>query len=157
MAGEVVCSRSSSEGGNVWDLVSNTFVNSYTTNTPNSWMMVDIGARRRMAVNHYTIRGSPNVNFIYALRNWRLEASLDSTAWIPLSTHNNDTSLSNTAVNSAAHWPVQLLNPNPGGVAGYRYFRIFQFGPNAYANQPNYLIFSCMELYGTLTVDVTNN
>jgi hypothetical protein len=112
-----------------------------TDNVPNSWMSVDLGAARRLAVDHYCLRhGLDNSNAV--LRNWRLEGSNDSTAWVVLKTHTNDQALA--AAFSTAAWPV-----TPPTAEGFRHFRIFQFGKTS--NNNDHLACAGIELYGTLS------
>jgi hypothetical protein len=112
----------------------------FTNNTPNSWMSVDLGAARRLAVDHYCIRHDNRTSNV--LRNWRLEGSNDNTAWVMLKAHINDQALAAAAYSTAA-WPV-----TPPTAEGFRHFRIFQFGKNANGN--DHLICAGIELYGTL-------
>jgi hypothetical protein len=114
-----------------------------TDNTPNSWMSVDLGATRRLAVDHYCLRHD-RVNGSYMLRNWRLEGSNDNTAWVVLKTHTNDQALAGAGFSTAA-WPVA-----PPTAGGFRHFRIIQFGNNSH-NSSNNLLCGGIELYGTLS------
>jgi hypothetical protein len=52
-----------------------------TKNVPNSWMSVDLGAARRLDVDHYCLRHG-RADPGHTLRNWRLEGSNDNTAWV---------------------------------------------------------------------------
>jgi hypothetical protein len=114
----------------------------YTHDAPNSWMSVDLGPARRLAVDHYCLRHG-NRNSDYVLRNWRLEGSNDNTAWVVLKTHTDDQALAAAAFSTAA-WPV-----TPPTAEGFRHFRIFQFGKNA--SNYNDLMCAGIELYGTLS------
>jgi hypothetical protein len=76
------------------------------------------------------------------LRNWRLEGSNDSTAWVVLKTHTDDQALAAVGFSTAA-WPV-----TPPTAEGFRHFRIFQFGKNA--DNYDHLMCAGIELYGTL-------
>jgi hypothetical protein len=115
--------------------------NTTTNNTPNSWMSVDLGAARRLAVNHYCLRHG-HINGSHVLRNWRLEGSNDNTAWVVLKSHTDDQALALAAFSTAA-WPV-----TPPTAEGFRHFRIIQFGKSASGN--DYLMCAGIELYGTL-------
>jgi hypothetical protein len=112
-----------------------------TNDAPNSWMSVDLGATRRLAVDHYCLRHSGLASDM--LRNWRLEGSNDNTAWVVLKTHTNDQELEAVGFSTAA-WPV-----TPPTAEGFRHFRIFQFGKNA--TYCDYLLCAGIELYGTLS------
>jgi len=65
------------------------------------WVMIDLGANRLLRPNCYTLQNPSkgksgwlmSLQGLDALRNWRLEASLDAKTWIVLQTHTNDTSL----------------------------------------------------------------
>jgi hypothetical protein len=117
-------------------------IRNYTGQTPNSWMSVDLGAARRLAVNHYCLRHGFSIGE-HTLRNWRLEGSNDNTAWVVLKTHTNDQALA-AADCSAAAWPV-----TPPTAEGFRHFRIFQFGKNEHNS--DVLMCAGIELYGTLS------
>jgi hypothetical protein len=105
-------------------------------------MSVDLGAARRLAVDHYCLRHGPTTD-AYVLRNWRLEGSNDNTAWVVLKTHTDDQVLSASADLTAA-WPV-----TPPTAEGFRHFQIIQFGRNSGNN--DYLLCAGIELYGTLS------
>jgi hypothetical protein len=115
----------------------------YTGNVPNSWMSVDLGAARRLAVDHYCLRHGYKHNGSQMLRNWRLEGSNDNAAWVVLKTHTDDQALAEAYYSTAA-WPV-----TPPTAEGFRHFRIFQFGKNS--NKSDHLLCAGIELYGTLS------
>jgi hypothetical protein len=106
----------------------------------NSWMSVDLGPARRLAVDHYCLRHDQNAG--YPLQNWRLEGSNDTTTWIALKTHTDDRALATTAHSTAA-WPV-----TPPTAEKFRHFRVLQFGKNAFGD--NRMHCAGIELYGTL-------
>lgn len=141
-AGRVQVQWSSVSKGNVEDFVAHASPNrsAYTRNTANSWMQVDLGANRRVVVNHYCLRSDEQTNCC-KLRNWRLEGSLDGTAWTALRTHANDSGLAFTAF-STANWAV------PGQTQGYRFFRIVQYGKCS--SGCNNLLCAGIEFYGVL-------
>jgi hypothetical protein len=114
----------------------------FTGNTPNSWMSVDLGATRRLAVDHYCLRHGNILASGHMLRNWRLEGSNDNTAWVVLKTHTDDQTLAAARLSTAA-WPV-----TPPTAEGFRHFRILQFGKNA--NGSDQLVCAGIELYGAL-------
>eukprot|EP01043_Picozoa_sp_COSAG02_P009259 COSAG02_NODE_312_length_24941_cov_60.672611_7_plen_527_part_00 len=116
---------------------------SYTDDQPNpSWMRVDLGATRSLAVHHYALRHSAYSRG--ALRNWELQGANVSIygPWTTLRRHDNDASIDPNEGGFVAAWPVE-------GAAPFRFFRIRQHGPNA--NNQNYLVCAGIELYGMLT------
>jgi hypothetical protein len=113
----------------------------FTNGTPNSWMSVDLGASRLLAVNHYCLRPSSGMNG-YEPRNWRLEGSNDNSTWTVLKNHTNDQEIANQS-RAVAAWAV-----TPPTDEGFRYFRILQHGANA--GGTNHLCCKGIELYGTL-------
>ena len=117
-------------------------VHSYTTNAANSWMAVDLGVGRRLAVSHYTLR-SDACSGDHKLRHWRLEGSADGEVWTALRTHTKDTKLSDAAM-STASWPVE----RDGDPTYYRWFRIIQTDLNS--SNVNRLMCAGIELYGIL-------
>ena len=126
-------------------------VYNYTTDTPNSWMSVDLGAQVRLRPTHYCLRNDGNDGCV--LRHWVLEGSVDEEAWRVLRQHQNDTSLQGSM--STAAWPVEAAaaageGEGEGGAAGYyRYFRVRQTGKDS-SGKHHYLCCAGMELYGTL-------
>jgi hypothetical protein len=117
-------------------------LSNFTKNVPNSWMSVDLGAARRLVVDHYCLRHGYGSG-ISILRNWRLEGLNDSTAWVVLKTHTNDHALADAGYSTAA-WPV-----TPPTAEGFRHFRIIQFGKDS--SNHDQLMCAGIELYGTLS------
>ena len=114
---------------------------SVTTNQANSWMRVDLGATRSLAVSHYALRTS-NKNYPFSLRHGELQgANAAAGPWTTLRRHDNDASIE-TKPGCVAAWAVE-------GAAPFRFFRVHQHGPNA--NNTNYLVCAGIELYGVLT------
>ena len=114
--------------------------NSATHNRPNSWMRVDLGAVRSLAVSHYALRHRNSD--CHALRRWELQgANAADGPWTTLRRHDNDASIEQKAGFVAA-WAVE-------GAAPFRFFRIHQHGPNSYGSQ--HLVCAGIELYGLLT------
>jgi hypothetical protein len=142
-SGDVVCIWSSIENGPVSHFVSRESQYSYTHDLAGSWMMLDLGEGRRLTPTHYTLRhGFANASF--CLRHWRLEGRVcggvpHEGTWVPLSAHNNDTSLN--AAYATATWAVE------GIVESYRCFRLIVTGVDSGCN---YLMCSGVELYGDL-------
>jgi hypothetical protein len=143
--GGVVAAMSSIEEGDPLyfvQQVNTTNCNNYTNQIPNAWMSVDLGAARRLAVDHYCLRHGGEDGW-YMLRNWRLEGSNVSTAWVVLKTHTDDQALAADGFSTAA-WPV-----TPPTAEGFRHFRIVQFGKNA--DDDDSLFCAGIELYGVLS------
>jgi hypothetical protein len=113
---------------------------SYTLDQPNSWMRVDLGATRSLAVRHYALRHECHGDC--ALRNWELQgANAADGPWTTLRRHDNDASI-DLKGGFVAAWPVE-------GVAPFRFFRIHQHGRNS--SDYDYLSCAGIELYGVLT------
>jgi len=117
-----------------------------TANQPNSWMEVDLIARR-LQVDFYALRrGTPQT----CLRSWQLQGSESAQSngarWVTLSQHDRDDSLLHSS-NCTSSWPVSACGSNAG--KGFRRFRIVQQGVNAGGNH----VLACcgIELYGILT------
>jgi hypothetical protein len=59
--------------------------------TRGSWMIVDVGATRRISPNHYSLKhGKHGGQYI---RNWVLEGKMnesDTSSWVVLKKHVND-------------------------------------------------------------------
>eukprot|EP01046_Picozoa_sp_COSAG06_P012999 COSAG06_NODE_778_length_12377_cov_54.670875_3_plen_240_part_00 len=142
-AGRVAVEWSSVQSGPVENFVSKFDAKcggSYTNNHANSWMRVDLGEARALAVTHYALRNDGNNN--YALRNWELQgAEAADGPWTTLRRHENDQAIS-TRTRFVAAWPVD-------GAAPFRFFRVYQYGKNNAGD--NLLMCSGIELYGTLT------
>lgn len=115
---------------------------SYTASQPNSWMRVDLGATRSLAVSHYALRHWYDGS--HALRSWELQgANAADGPWTTLRRHDNDASIE-TKAGFVAAWAVE-------GAAPFRFFRIHQHGPNS--DNDHYLMCAGIELYGLLTED----
>ena len=115
--------------------------NSCTDDYSNSWMRVDLGATRSLAVSHYAFR---NYSSNYALRSWELQgANVADGPWTTLRRHDDDASIQAKAGFVAA-WAVE-------GAAPFRFFRVHQHGPNSNGHQ--HLLCAGIELYGLLTED----
>ena len=163
-AGFVWCIMSSIHLGHAFNVVERTSAHrpNYTKNQPYSTIEIDFGSRRLFLPNKYTIRhGSSSPG--HALRNWELQAKVGratdgsedtgsggmADCWITLSSHENDTSLSD-APNASCSWDVAVPPElrEEFFTIGFRHFRILQTGPNSSAND---CLFCCgVELYGIL-------
>ena len=155
-AGDVVASWSSIGEGTVDMFVQHTHnnqfgtrqvhVNSYTHNTPNSWMQVDLGENRALRPTHYCLRHGYENYHQHILRNWRLEGSNNGTHWTTIRNHNNDTSIP-AQMAGAANWTVDNCTER------FRWFRIYNHGLNS--SRSNNLMCSGIELYGDLCETMT--
>eukprot|EP01047_Picozoa_sp_COSAG01_P011117 COSAG01_NODE_485_length_16397_cov_48.193827_10_plen_594_part_00 len=113
----------------------------WTQDKSNSWMAVDLGAERRLAVNHYALRhGGAGGNFV--LRNWELQASQDGVEWTTLRRHDNDRTMEAKGY-FVAQWAIEGLT------TAYRHFRVHQHGRNWPGSEE--LLCNGIELYGALT------
>jgi len=86
--------------GKVDDFISRENVLLWTSNSPNSWFMVDFGTRIGIKPNYYTVKYSSGGDACCP-RNWELQATVelnemgaDFTEWTPLSVHKGDTTIS---------------------------------------------------------------
>ena len=109
-----------------------------------SWMQVDLGTDMCFRPNHYCIRNSSDSNG--ALRNWELQGSCDGDTWHTLRRHEGDETISHAEMGTG-HWQLDACTADGGA---FRYFRIWQFGPNWYGTHT--LHCSGIELYGLLDV-----
>jgi len=145
---KIIVTPSSIEKGDPKHLVARTPSELWTKDVPASWLMIDLGARRRVLPNFYTLRHGGNYR-ADSMRTWDFQGSVDGKSWTVLRRHTNDSSLNQPfAVQS---WMIEL----PGVSAinatfeqAYRYFRIFQRGHNS--SNHNFLVASGIELYGVL-------
>jgi hypothetical protein len=115
----------------------------YTKDVPGSSMAVDIGAERRLLVDHYCLRHGYNSGY-YVLRNWIFEGSNDAEHWHPLKVHTNDTALAEEKFSVAA-WPVDTTE----NTVAYRHFRIRQYQGKD-SSWSDGVCCSGIELYGVL-------
>ena len=125
-----------------------------TNDAVNSWMCVDIGANRRLQINHYYLRHSQALGYHRCvLRSWVLEGSNTATTpaaqadpanWTVLREHAGHASLREVAGADAA-WPVVV---GAGDDGYYRFFRIRITGPNSSGH--HFLIVNGLEMYGRL-------
>lgn len=144
-AGDVVVSSSKSEGNFrasvLVDHISEPCNNIkwVVSGESNTWVAVDLGEGRSLRLDHYCLRSD---NFpTHKLRSWNLQGTNDGVEWTTLRQHVNDQSLEDTPMSTAA-WPVE------GCDVAYRYFRIFNTGPNS--GNAEYLMCAGIELYGQL-------
>lgn len=86
------------------------------------------------------------------ITSWSLQASNDGFNWQSLMEHHNDTSLKEPGSVHTFHLTAANTQQalEDGTTGGWRYFRIFQTGPNA-SGKSHYLSLSGWELYGLVT------
>lgn len=104
-----------------------------------TWWQLDLGPSHRLVCNYYTLRQDGSEDYA---RNWVLQGSADALEWRDLSRHVSDTTI---------RWPGQYASwavRAGASLPPYRYFRLFQTGPNAGGENPNIFALSHLELYG---------
>lgn len=148
IAGYVVASRSAEAGsfGPVSAFTGREVTNMHTDNIANAWLSVDLGEHRSIRASHYCLRTRQAYAASHSLRNWVLESSVNTVDWITISTHINDTSLSEAAITGCWHIDTAV---------SARAFRVRQTGPNS--NNQNFLVSSGIEFYGHATVRKIHN
>jgi len=116
------------------------------------WWMIDFGKSGRVRPSKYSLRhGCPNNG--WALRSWRLEASIDGQNWVVLRTHQNDCSLDAAFGNAtwavdnnfseSTTYSIEKVNLQSGP---YRYLCIINTGMNSTGT--DHVALSGMEVYG---------
>eukprot|EP01047_Picozoa_sp_COSAG01_P002570 COSAG01_NODE_68_length_28978_cov_182.027777_31_plen_523_part_00 len=142
-AGRVVasCSSECTEAHTVDRFVAGPYEGEFATaNNPNSWVAVDLGAGRRLTVNHYALRHGVRYH-TNCLRNWELQGSEDGLVWTTLRRHDDDRTIVERSW-YVAFWEVE------GVTTPYRHFRVHQHGRDSSGDE--FLVCSGIELYGTL-------
>ena len=110
-----------------------------STNVPNSWVMVDLGAANAVRPSRYTLR-TRGTSDSYHLRHWRLEGSEDGQQWTALRSHANDSAL--TGANGTASWAVE------GAARAFRYLRVLQ--TDKHSDNNDHLFVNGFEVYGVV-------
>jgi hypothetical protein len=111
----------------------------YSQNEPGQWVCYDF-KDRRVEVCHYAIRSQFDTGKgYYHPKSWVIEGSIDGSSWTELDSRSNNSELNGQ--NLIGTWPttVQLQS---------RYIRFRMTGQNHYGS--HYLVFSGLELFGTL-------
>ena len=153
LSGDMTMVMSSCYKGKVENLTSRTIQGTptYTENSLNSWIKLDLGANRLLLADHYTIKhgGASKGN---ALRNWYIQAKAidhenEEEGWITLRDHIDDQAITGEP-DSTSTWQLDIPDEISDASIGFRYFRIVQHGPNA--NKNNCLFCCGIELYGVL-------
>lgn len=121
--------------------------NLFTTDVPNSFFAIDLGAGRELVPSKYTLQ-KRNLGPSNDARSWKFQgtntvasmsvANLQAATWVDLDVQTN-----NTTLDADSSW----VAINVSGVStAYRYFRFIQTGLNS--NSGNYFTISEVELYG---------
>ena len=127
---------------------------SVTKGVAGSWMRVDLGPLRRLAVRHYALRTESWGGGLVGnrdLRSWELQgASHEEGPWVALRRHVRDETLDRQRQPVGA-WGVaaSAVEAEVGRGGGWRFLRVVQTGPNAYGNHE--LSVSGVEFWGTLS------
>ena len=161
-AGYVICNMSSLYDGHLFNIVARSMDHApnYTENIENSWIEVDLGPRRLLLPDKYTIRHGASTKG-NVIRNWIVQGKISkfvndneddeilNEEWITLKTHINDTSLSDEP-NSTYSWDIDYPEEVTKHLKsiGFRYLRILQTGSNS--NNNNCLFCCGVEFYGLL-------
>jgi len=111
----------------------------YTKNVEGSWYQFDL-LKIQIRPISYSLRHD-GVNNAHFLRKWVLEGSNDAIEWIPLRTHDNDTSIN--SANQWASWSVDNVG------SAFRYFRIRLTGQNS--SNHFHLVCNGFEMYGLIS------
>jgi hypothetical protein len=138
-SGEIILTTSSffdASNGNVATLVNRTDDNGIATqNIANSWVKVDLLARR-LKPSYYSVRARQfNANLI---RSWKFQASNNNTDWVEIDQKTNQ-------LLSASQW----FSSQVTAAQNYRYFRILQTGLSSSGD--NILTIGEIEFYGELS------
>ena len=122
-------------------LVDNTFNGYwYSTNIPNSWVMIDFG-RFRLKPSAYTLRtGHFDPSSVEHLKSWVLEGSYDAQNWSELDRQKNSQDLNGDFKSKT--WPCKEY-------VAFRYIRLRQISKNHHNS--NFLFLNNIELFGTLS------
>lgn len=147
--GRVVVTFSSNTGFEVQTTNRQGGANSFTANTANSWIALDLGEGRTLSPNYYSLQHDNQSQ--YYLRNWKIQGSnnaasnsvsaLAAATWTDL-----DTRTSDTTINAPEAW---VSKPISGVTTGYRWLRVMQTGTNSSGNTN--LLLGEFEFYGTFT------
>jgi hypothetical protein len=112
----------------------------YSSNIPNSWVMIDFG-RFRLKPSAYTLRtGHFDQNSVEHLRSWVLEGSYDALNWSELDRQKNNQDLNGDF--KAKTWPCKEL-------VAFRYVRLRQTAKNHHNS--HFLFLNNIELFGTMS------
>ena len=121
-------------------VVGRTCVRCVTESLPNQWMLIEF-VDLYVIPTAYSLKHYSSFD-VEALRNWRFEASNDCKTWFVIMNHELDASLDKKG--GTKTWTLD----NAPKDRGFKYFRLYQHGPNSNSN--NYLACSGFEIYGYL-------
>ncbi|XP_067020541.1 uncharacterized protein [Acropora muricata] len=141
---QIVATRSSDGEGKAEDLLKNQVKRGTVSGTEEkkgSWWRVDLTEKYALYLTHYTLRHGRNRS-ISVLANWRLEGSIDGRKWTTLKNHEDHCGLKEYRPYCTCTWTID------GNSKAFRYFRIFQTGPNS--SEKFGVFLSGIELYGVL-------
>jgi E3 ubiquitin-protein ligase HECTD1 len=110
-----------------------------SSDTPNSFVRLDLGEKNKLICNYYSIRGNNYNGFLP--RSWKIQASSDNSIWVDL-----DTQADNSSINQNVFFSKAVASST-----AYRYFRMLQTGLNSSGN--NILALGEFEFYGTLQTE----
>jgi hypothetical protein len=116
------------------------FFTSYEQKNPKHvWVTIGLKDNRPIAPNYFSLRSAEDDGTNFALRNWKLQGSIDNKTWTTLSKHINDTSLSGSGNGNS--WPILGCNTY------YQYFRIQATG---HQENPGHVMLGIggFEIYG---------
>eukprot|EP00927_Polykrikos_kofoidii_P002886 TRINITY_DN11153_c2_g1_i1.p1 TRINITY_DN11153_c2_g1~~TRINITY_DN11153_c2_g1_i1.p1 ORF type:complete len:2849 (+),score=400.83 TRINITY_DN11153_c2_g1_i1:249-8549(+) len=145
----VVASTEDNRSYPMGSVVSHTPATWYSKNAQNQWIYIDLGANLRLKANYYCYRTVDTAATTQTVRNWELQGSIDASDWKTLIRHVSEAVLAQRSSSHSAGWEIPRV-ASPGG-KGFRYFRIFQFGPNV--DNKHYLACGGLELYGVLRAE----
>jgi len=135
---KVTSSQLASQSMPVWAACGRTPARCVTEPKKNTWFCFDFG-QLFIIPTAYTLRHYDSWD-TEAIRDWKLEGSIDGKKWKQLVVHKKDQSLDKK---SATHtWPIK------GVVKSYSMFKITQTGKNS--NKHWYFPLSGFEIYGTV-------
>lgn len=141
-SGKVKIHSSSLAKGSRSYLVDQTPNEVWTSDTPSSWISIDLGPRRLMSLTYYSLRHGGNYKGDL-LRTWDLQGSTDGITWKIIKKHSNDQLLN--APFDIHSWPIEHEG-------SYRFFRILQTGHNS--SKHHFLVLNGFEFFGYLDDDV---
>ena len=138
LKGSITVSSSTSCRNHNYDVIDHNFDGYwFTTNEPNSWIMVDF-KDHSLQLTNYTIKSDGN-NANH-LQSWAIEGSNDSTNWEQI-----DKRFTNSLCQNYA---TETFNCSSQKPKFYRYIRLRQTGKNS--NFLDYLMISNIEFFGKL-------
>ncbi|KAK8894966.1 hypothetical protein M9Y10_023408 [Tritrichomonas musculus] len=115
----------------------------YSTNFPNSWVMIDFGSQLRIKPSAYSLRSAHFMPCVVEhLKSWVLEGSSDAKNWSELDRQKNTQDLNGDF--KFKTWQCKELD-------SFRYIRLRQTSKNHHNS--HFLFLNNIELFGTLIVE----